>query len=404
MVSSQAAPERQLALLLAGTRAQRARNRDRIEDLASRANFRELEEFLRETGMLTLIGRRLLETSDAAPDSFAQRVAEFAGFAQRQGVYQQMLTLRLAAALSDGGVRVLPLKGPLLGERIYGQVEARVSGDIDLLVGESDLARATDILKPLGYRCLLEAGTPRRAKPDLHELMCGPDGLPIVELHWRIYRYESRFSAEMLRDALPGAHGSLHARTVHELAALLLFYARDGFLGIRLLADITTWWDRFGSTLATGELDQLARKHPEILGLLATSTRVAAQLGGLPAGPLFDGQVLSQASQHAIRLSNWPMHGSQGQIAANVALVNWFLTPRGRRRELLQRRLWPPAETLALRWPGVSGERRWQTRARWIVDLLLECVRYAVALWKTRRDAVWVRSPAWLDVTATDGT
>jgi Uncharacterised nucleotidyltransferase len=404
MVSSRFfAPERQLALLLAGTCAQRARNHARINELSARTSFTELESFLREDGMLTLLGRRLLEVTDRVPKSFAQLVAEYARSAQRQGVYQQMLTLRLAAALSDTGVRTLPLKGPLLGERIYGEVEARVSADIDLLVGASDLAQATDVLEWLGYQRALGADAPRSKRPNLHERLRGPDGLPDVELHWRVHWYGERFSAEILRHAVPGPDGSLRARTAHELVALLLFYARDGFSGIRLLADITTWWDRFGGTLAAGELDELARKHSEIVGLLATSTLVAAQLGGLPAQQLFDPAVLSQASQHAMRLSNWPLLGSRGQITANGSLVDWFLTPSSRRRELLRRHVWPPAETLCVRWPDAGRIGPRLMRARWMLHLLLDCRRYAVALWKTRRHADWAPAPSWLHAPNSDG-
>src|SRR5665648_405861 len=61
------------------------------------------------------------------------------------------ITIRLTAALADAGIRALPLKGPLLGERIHGELGARVSADIDLLVAGEDLVAAIEVLSTLGY-------------------------------------------------------------------------------------------------------------------------------------------------------------------------------------------------------------------------------------------------------------
>jgi hypothetical protein len=395
--------ERQLALVLVGTHTRRERHRARIDELASQLSFSALEAFLLEYGMLALVGRRLLDVSDAAPESFAKRVEEYSASAQRQGVSQQMLTIRMIAALADAGVRALPLKGPLLGERIYGEPEARVSADIDLLVGASDLAQATELLEDLGYTTAPGADVFRSGRPDLHEVLCGPDGLPGVELHWRIHWHERHFSAEMLQRAAPGPEGCLCPRGADELIELLLFYARDGFAGIRLLADITAWWDRFGEELAPGEVEELARTHPDIAGAVVTSALVAERLGGLPARELFDRATLPKASGRAMRLSNWALRGRRGQIMANRSLIDWLLTPRGQRRQLLRRRLWPSEETLFWRWPEVARAAPRRLRPMWVGHLLLDCGRYTIALLRTRSDGEWAPVPRWLDTRTTDG-
>lgn len=401
--SETSAPERQLALALVGTQARRERCRARIDELASQVSFSVLEAFLLEQGMLALVGRRLLDVTDAVPESFAKRVEEYSASAQRQGVTQQMLTIRMTAALADAGVRALALKGPLLGERIYGELQARVSADIDLLVGASDLTRATALLEDLGYRAAPGSDAFRDGRPDLHEVLYGPDGLPEVELHWHVHWYERRFSAEMLRRAVPGPEGCLCPRGADELIELLLFYARDGFAGLRLLADITAWWDRFGDALAPGEVAELAGAHPDIAGALVTSALVAERLGGLPARQLFDRATLSQASARAMRLSNWALRGRYGQIMANTALIDWLLTPRTQRRELLRRRLWPPGETLFWRWPEVAREAPRRLRPMWVGHLLLDCGRYPIALWRTRGEGEWAPVPRRLDTRTADG-
>ena len=48
-------------------------------------------------------------------------------------------------------LRVVPLKGPFLAERLYGATELRVSHDLDLLVSRSDLERAEALLTAAGF-------------------------------------------------------------------------------------------------------------------------------------------------------------------------------------------------------------------------------------------------------------
>jgi Uncharacterised nucleotidyltransferase len=397
------APERQLALLLVGTRARRAGNRARIEELVARTDFRELAAFLRQTPMLPLIGRRLLELSDAAPASFVREVARYSGLAQRQGVSQALVTARLIAALTEDGVRVLPLKGPVLAERIYGEAQARVSADIDLLVDRSDTAAAIATLGRLGYRSPFETDIDRR-RPEVHELLRSGSGLPELELHWRLHWYDERFGTEMLRRARTGEDGYLHPRPADELTALLLAYAREGFAGLRQLADITTWWDTFGHVLDSGELDEVAELDPGIVRPVATSAAIAQRLGGLPADRLLSQTLLCRASRAAARLSNWPLRGPHPQIGANVTLTDWFLALPGQRRALFGRHLWLSEEVLRLRRrdAGSSCPRLSRTRILHmrIVHLIRLCGRYAIALWPICRRSSWAPAPPWLDAAA----
>ena len=46
---------------------------------------------------------------------------------------------------------VIPLKGPCLAARLYGDVSFRAYGDLDLLVRQSDLSRAEELLAELGF-------------------------------------------------------------------------------------------------------------------------------------------------------------------------------------------------------------------------------------------------------------
>ena len=52
---------------------------------------------------------------------------------------------------------MLPLKGPLLAQMLYGSPGLRQSGDLDLLVRRKDFERAQVLLKDLGFQPLSPA-------------------------------------------------------------------------------------------------------------------------------------------------------------------------------------------------------------------------------------------------------
>jgi hypothetical protein len=54
--------------------------------------------------------------------------------------------------LEDAGIRAVPLKGPVLIERIWGDCRLMVSHDLDILVRPDDARRAAAILAQHGYR------------------------------------------------------------------------------------------------------------------------------------------------------------------------------------------------------------------------------------------------------------
>jgi hypothetical protein len=65
------------------------------------------------------------------------------------------LAVELAEVLrtcARSGIAVLPLKGPVLAQQIYGSVGLRQIRDLDLLFRESDVAAAVRLLEARGYR------------------------------------------------------------------------------------------------------------------------------------------------------------------------------------------------------------------------------------------------------------
>lgn len=60
--------------------------------------------------------------------------------------------VRVLEGFAAAGVKVVPLKGPSLGERLYGDAALRVNYDLDVLVPKAELTRAEAVLAGLGFR------------------------------------------------------------------------------------------------------------------------------------------------------------------------------------------------------------------------------------------------------------
>jgi hypothetical protein len=346
MTSPQA--ERQLVLLSAGTAERRRAMRERAGRLAAEVDWPRLGETLRLRKLLPTLGPRIVELAGVrARDDFTAEVEQAIASGRRQGAFLQLISQRLMAALADAGICSAPLKGPLLGEAIYGDPGRRLSGDIDLLVSPEQLNAAVEVVRGFGY------GAPRehvdgRGLPLLHFALAHERGeLPPVELHWRVHWYERRFAHERLLAPDESRSGGWRPAPADELAALLLFYARDGFVELRIAADLGAWWDAFGGELAPGALDELLELYPELGRVIPVALTAAEMVVGLPAEQIIARMPkLGLRQRVAVRLANPNPNGSSSQLYAEIGLIDGLLMPRGGLREFVRRQLLLPREVL----------------------------------------------------------
>lgn len=261
--------------------------------------------------------------------------------------------------LAEAGIRCTPLKGPLLGEAIYGDPGRRLSSDIDLLVAPEQLSMAVEVVRALGY------GAPadyvgHDGLPLLHFVLPHERGeLPPVELHWRIHWYERSFACERLLPLAVDPSGQWRPALADQLAALLLFYTRDGFIDLRLATDLSAWWDVYGTDLTLGELDELIDIYPALARVIPVAVKVAEMMVGLPAAQILrDTGRLGLRERMAIRLANPNPHASQAQLYADRGLIDGLLTPRGGFGAFVRRQLVPPQEVLELQARHAARPRR----------------------------------------------
>ncbi len=252
-------PERELIVSLVHTVAGGTEPSPEAVQSADPVTLMRTLEHLRAVPVLAppLVARH----GDLLPAWFRDRVATTRQVSQRAGLLHHALTDKLAAALAERNVPTMPLKGVTLAETVHGDLGARVSHDIDLLVEPEHLDAATATLRGLGW-WENTFTAPRRGLPLLHRVL-HHEAHPPVELHWRVHWYENSYSTEALRRALLTADGWLRAQPRDELAFLLLFLARDGFAGWRQIVDVAAWWRSVGATRPTGhELRQVAAALP----------------------------------------------------------------------------------------------------------------------------------------------
>ena len=95
----------------------------------------------------------------------------------------------LAALLAEHEVPFIALKGPLLSRYLYGELTARSSGDIDLLVKPDHVLRIRDLLASRGYRVantLHWSSDSAYLRSRENEISFeSPSGVSI-DVHWRI--------------------------------------------------------------------------------------------------------------------------------------------------------------------------------------------------------------------------
>ena len=367
----------ELILLLAGGADRRAQLSSRIRELLAQADFDRFAAELAARRLLPLIGSRAIAVGgELVPRSFRDGVGRALAVERAKGLAFEWATRRVSAWLAAAGIRALPLKGPALAAEVHGDVGMRSTSDVDVLVSQGDLDRGAEVLVENGFSPPTDV---RRANglPDLHLVLDHPE-LPPVELHWRVHWYERAFSADVLARAAPGPDGLLRPAPDDLAASLLLFYARDGFHGVRQAADLAGWWDLRSGEMPEAFLEEHTRTYPELVPALTAAARVVEQVTGTPATEwLGSGARSGRRVDMAIRLADWTQQGDRDQLRANTSLVNGLLGPPSYGRAFAERELLSYGDSMLGHAAHVAKR----------------FARYTLALWRVRGSRRWAPLP-----------
>ncbi|MDD5431746.1 MAG: nucleotidyltransferase family protein [Candidatus Omnitrophica bacterium] len=100
-----------------------------------------------------------------------------------RNIYYKEELKKIISLLMDKGIKVIPLKGIFLSERLYGDASSRdESVDLDLLIRQEDRAKARPLIERTGYVC---EGSGEIKEWEWVDIYSRPKR-KIIELHWDI--------------------------------------------------------------------------------------------------------------------------------------------------------------------------------------------------------------------------
>lgn len=165
-------------------------------------------------------------------------------------------------------IPVIPLKGPILSQTLYGSLASRESADIDILIRPVDLEKANQLFQEIDY-------LPKDFKLDrfsekqwavLKSIHCNlgysPKGRGIteVELHWKMFEATELYYKDVERliqaSALTEIQGvSVRSMKKEDLFVYLAIHgAKHRWAGLKWLLDIRQFILNFDDQIDWGEL------------------------------------------------------------------------------------------------------------------------------------------------------
>ena len=220
----------------------------------------------------------------------------------------------------------MPIKGTTLADRLHGDTGLRPTTDVDVLVPRSQIRSAVEALRGLGYTAPQDPVW-ADGLPEMHYTFGGGDSAaPRVELHWRVHPSERGFSEELMRGATEAPDGLRRADPAHELALLLVIYARDGLYGPRLVTDIAAWWDRFGDQVASGALDAIVARNPALRRSIVAALECLRRFVGVRAGRVLTDAVADRSAQRTVALADPFIADDGADVFATVMLIDALLS------------------------------------------------------------------------------
>jgi hypothetical protein len=336
-------PEAELAVLLIGTEERRVRQRDQVLALLDRCDEDDLGDYLERLGVLTFAVRALNALApDRVPPAMLTRSTRVAEVVADANTVLNEVSAAVCGELERADIPALELKGSRLAQRLHGGLKARISSDIDLLVSPEDLRSAIAICETFGFEN--KSAIPFGGLPEMHARLIHSTGLlPPIELHWRIHWYESEFATAML-GRTEMVDGVRQPTVEDELAALMLYYERDGFVGLRYPNDLAAWHAQFGSVIQRDVLDELCDQHPA----LSRSWQAANKMCHIIVGACLESTRNrdSWRADVATRFADWDFTDSSEQASVNTLAIDALCGPRETLGAWVRRALFPPVETL----------------------------------------------------------
>ncbi len=220
-------------------------------------------------------------------------------------------TALVSQILADSGIDHLIVKGVPIALVTGKDFATRGTGDVDLWVRPADVAVAEEALAAHGWSRRQDAENcpppddGLRWRVFLSEMnefpLVNPDGAD-VDLHWKLYRFESEFSFDF-DGALAAAHqvqiGAVFVPTLsplHALEHMAQHGRKEVWPNLRSVVDIA--W--LAAVVDEYELRKLAATNRNVRIALALASRLVPSLGDLVQLDRSDRRVADEAWDHCL--------------------------------------------------------------------------------------------------------
>jgi Uncharacterised nucleotidyltransferase len=152
-VSNSACPEKQLLAYCSHTRLDPSIAQKIAELLERGLNWNYILDEAEENSITPLVGRQLHTVAmDALPELAADRLKNACRANTIRCLFLTAELIKILDLFRSHGIQAIPYKGPALAVQAYGDVTLREFEDLDVILRQSDLPKAHEVMLGLGYR------------------------------------------------------------------------------------------------------------------------------------------------------------------------------------------------------------------------------------------------------------
>jgi len=224
-------------------------NSARLQDIlrSTHLNWARLLQLAEHHGLVPLLYRRLATALGANRSAGLEAIRQQDKRNAHRTLWLTVELLNISQHLAARGLEVLPYKGPVLAESLYGNVALRQFSDLDLLVRAPDLPALRSALVELGYKPglqLAQAAERAYLKSGYEFPFDGAQGRNLVELKWQILPrfYSIAFEVDKFFERAVGVDVAGHKlRTLCDqdlMLVLCVHAAKHGWVQLCWLRDI----------------------------------------------------------------------------------------------------------------------------------------------------------------------
>ena len=196
-------PEFDLLLACCADAAALARTQRIHSLLSGQVDWNFLLQLALQHGVIPQLYRQLSQNVSYGETHLLQGLRKAYDANARQTLWLTRELVRVVAHLQNRGIKVLPYKGPVLAQILYGDVASRQFSDLDLLIRAEDVPRARPALAELGYKPGLRLNNREEyayLKSGYEYTFDSPQARNLLELKWNILPcfYAVKFDIESL--------------------------------------------------------------------------------------------------------------------------------------------------------------------------------------------------------------